>query len=78
MALSAEELKIASAVGAKASKNGLFLVGLDIIGSRLTEINVTCPTCMREIAEQTECNVANVVITALERNHANPREYRAT
>lgn len=78
MALSAEELKIASAVGAEASKNGLFLVGLDIIGSRLTEINVTCPTCMREIAEQTECNVADVVITELERNHANPGKYRAT
>ena len=46
---------------------GLLLVGLDVIGDYLTEINVTSPTCMREITEQTGFNVAGMMIDALER-----------
>ena len=45
---------------------GLLIVGLDLIGDRLTEINVTSPTCMVEIAAQTGFDVAGAVIDALE------------
>jgi glutathione synthase len=46
---------------------GLLLVGLDVIGDWLTEINVTSPTCMVEIAEQTGFDAAAMFIAALER-----------
>ena len=46
---------------------GLLLVGLDVIGNFLTEVNVTSPTCFQEITEQTGFNVAGMMIDALER-----------
>lgn len=49
------------------SARGLFLVGLDIIGDKLTEINVTSPTCFVEIAEQTDFHVPNFFAEELER-----------
>ncbi len=45
---------------------GLLIVGLDVIGDRLTEINVTSPTCMVEITDQTGFDVPGAVIDALE------------
>jgi glutathione synthase len=45
----------------------LLLVGLDVIGDSLTEINVTSPTCFQEIAQQTGFDVARMFIDALER-----------
>lgn len=45
---------------------GLFIVGLDLIGGRLTEINVTSPTCMVEITAQTGFDVPALVVTRLE------------
>jgi len=45
---------------------GLLLAGLDVIGDSLTEINVTSPTCFREIADQTGFDVAKVFVDALE------------
>jgi glutathione synthase len=47
-------------------ERGLLLVGLDIIGDYLTEINVTSPTCFQEIGQQTGFNVAQMFIDALE------------
>ncbi|HMZ77691.1 MAG TPA: glutathione synthase, partial [Rhodocyclaceae bacterium] len=44
---------------------GLLIVGLDVIGDRLTEINVTSPTCMVEITAQTGFDVPGAVIDAL-------------
>lgn len=44
------------------------LVGLDVIGNYLTEINVTSPTGMQEIANQTEFSAAEMIIDALEDN----------
>jgi len=41
-------------------------VGLDVIGDFLTEINVTSPTCLQEITEQTGFNVPGMMIDALE------------
>src|SRR5512140_1327108 len=65
--LSARDLEIARALGPKLKAAGLMLVGLDVIGDYLTEVNVTSPTCMREIADQSGCNVAGLFIDALEK-----------
>jgi glutathione synthase len=65
--LSARDLEIARALGPALQAAGLLLVGLDVIGDYLTEVNVTSPTCMREIADQTGFNVAGMMIDALEK-----------
>jgi glutathione synthase len=64
--LSARDREIAETVGVQLKKHGLFLAGLDVIGDFLTEINVTSPTCMVEIAAQTPCNPAKLFVDALE------------
>ena len=65
--LSARDREIASALGPILAARGLLLVGLDVIGSSLTEINVTSPTCFQEITEQTGFDVAKMFIDALEK-----------
>jgi len=65
--LSDRDREIAAALGPKLRAAGLFLVGLDVIGDCLTEINVTSPTGMQEIAEQTGFDVAGMFVNALER-----------
>ena len=67
MPLSAREHEIAEALAPVLRERGLMLVGLDIIGHDLTEINVTSPTCFQEIMQQTGCDVAAMFIDALER-----------
>ena len=64
--LSARDREIAEALGPVLAARGLLLVGLDVIGDCLTEINVTSPTCFREIADQTGFDVAKVFVDALE------------
>ena len=70
MPITPREREIAETLGPELKRCGLLLVGLDVIGGNLTEVNVTSPTCMREIHDQTECNVASIFIDALERNLA--------
>lgn len=65
-ALTDRDMQIASTVGKVLKDKGLFLVGLDVIGEHLTEINVTSPTGMVEIATQTPCNPAVIFMDALE------------
>jgi len=65
--LSARDLEIATALGPGLAQRGLLLVGLDVIGDYLTEVNITSPTCFREIHDQTGCNVAALFIDALEK-----------
>ena len=65
--LSERDLDIANTVGKVLKQEGLFLVGLDVIGDHLTEINVTSPTGMVEIAQQTNCKPAQIFMDALER-----------
>lgn len=65
--LSARDREIAEDLGPRLATRGLLLVGLDVIGDHLTEINVTSPTCFVEITQQTGCNVAALFIDALER-----------
>lgn len=68
--LSSRDYEIAATVGKTLKQEGLFLVGLDVIGDHLTEINVTSPTGMVEIAAQTDCNPASVMLDALELHFA--------
>lgn len=63
--LSGRDEDIARAVGAHAKREGLFLVGLDVIGDCLTEVNVTSPTGMREILDQTGYPVGRVFFERL-------------
>jgi glutathione synthase len=64
--LSARDREIAESLGPILAARGLLLVGLDVIGDSLTEINVTSPTCFREITDQTGFDVAAMFIDALE------------
>ena len=57
---------IAEAIGPLLAARGLLLIGLDVIGTSVTEINVTSPTCFQEIFDQTGCDVAAIFIDALE------------
>jgi len=68
--LSVRDKQIAEALGPVLAARGLLLVGLDIIGDCLTEINVTSPTCFREITDQTGFDVPAMFMTALERRLA--------
>ena len=64
--LSDSDRAIAEALGTVLAARGLLLVGLDIIGSHLTEINVTSPTCFQEISKQTGFDVPALFMDALE------------
>ncbi len=64
--LSDSDRVIAEAIGPILAARGLLLVGLDVIGNSLTEINVTSPTCFQEIADQTGFDVAAMFVEALE------------
>ncbi len=68
--LSERDREIAETLAPKLKADGLLLVGLDIIGDYLTELNVTSPTCMREIEDQTGFNSAALMVDALERQQA--------
>ncbi|HET9664783.1 MAG TPA: glutathione synthase [Burkholderiales bacterium] len=70
--LSARDREIAQAMGPTFVADGLMLVGLDVIGDYLTEVNVTSPTCFREIAEQTGFNVAGMLLDKIEGTKRQP------
>ena len=65
-ALTARDREIAEALGPQLMAEGLLLVGLDVIGDYLTEVNVTSPTCFQEIMQQTGFNVAGMMVDAVE------------
>jgi glutathione synthase len=65
--LSARDREIAEAIGPALFKRGLMLIGIDVIGDYLTEINVTSPTCMVEIRQQSGFDAAGAFISAIER-----------
>ncbi len=64
--LSANDVAIARELGPYLRASGVLLAGLDVIGRFLTEINITSPTCLREIRDQTGLDGAAKVIEALE------------
>ena len=63
--LSDENRAIAEQVGPALKEKGLYFVGLDVIGNSLTEINVTSPTCVREISRDSGIDVAGLLIDTL-------------
>ncbi len=65
-ALSDHDWHIARTIGPKLAAHGLMLIGLDVIGDYVTEINVTSPTCFVEITEQTGFDVAEFFVKAVE------------
>ena len=66
MPITEREREIAEALGPTLAARGLLLVGLDVIGGCLTEVNVTSPTCFQEITQQTGFDVAAMLVDALE------------
>ncbi len=67
MPISAREREIGETLAPLLFARGLMLVGLDVIGNYLTEINVTSPTCFQEIKQQTGFDVAAMFIDAIEK-----------
>jgi glutathione synthase len=65
-AVSKRDWEIGQALAPVLMERGLLLVGLDVIGNYLTEVNVTSPTCFQEIREQAGFNVAGMFVDALE------------
>lgn len=65
--LTARDREIAETLGPQLMAAGLLLVGLDVIGDCLTEVNVTSPTCFQEITQQTGFNVAGMLLNKLEK-----------
>jgi glutathione synthase len=64
------EKRIAARVGPELKKRGLLFVGLDVIGEYLTEVNVTSPTCIREIDAAFNYGIADKLIAAIEQKLA--------
>ena len=63
--LTARDRELAAIVGPRLKEMGLFFVGLDVIGNYVTEINVTSPTCLQEIARETGEDIAGSMIAQL-------------
>ena len=64
--LSERDLWIASQVGPTLKQRGLYFVGLDVIGDYLTEINVTSPTCIRELDHQCGLDIGEMLMAEVE------------
>jgi glutathione synthase len=65
--LSERDLWIANQIGPVLKEKGLIFVGLDVIGDYLTEINVTSPTCVREISRDSDQDIAMMLMDAIEK-----------
>ncbi|WP_295514349.1 glutathione synthase [uncultured Pseudomonas sp.] len=68
--LSTRDREIAEAVGPELRKRGLLFVGLDVIGEHLTEINVTSPTCIREIDAAYDTRIAERLMEVIAQKRA--------
>ena len=64
--LSPRDKEIAEALGPELRARGLMFVGIDVIGDYLTEVNVTCPTCIREIDASFGLDIAAMLLDAIE------------
>jgi glutathione synthase len=58
---------IAETVGPELVRRGLKFVGIDVIGDYLTEVNVTCPTCIRELDAQFSLDIAGMLMSSIEK-----------
>jgi len=66
--LSPTDRLIAETIAPELKKRGLYFVGLDVIGDKVTEINVTSPTCIREIEAAYPINISGKLMDAIEEN----------
>jgi glutathione synthase len=64
--LTEREREIAAIVGPEMKRRGMLFVGLDVIGDWLTEVNVTSPTCVRELDARFGLNIAGLLFDAIE------------
>lgn len=64
--LNERDKEIASVIGKDLIEQGISIAGLDVVGGFLTEINITCPTCFRELLDQTGENLAESFVDQLE------------
>lgn len=64
--LSESDWAIARAIGPELKKRGLIFVGLDVIGDKLTEINVTSPTCIKEIEAAFDVDITGMLMDSIE------------
>ena len=64
--LSASDKQIAETIAPELKKRGLYFVGLDVIGDKVTEINVTSPTCIKEIEAAYPINISGKLMDAIE------------
>ncbi|MDR3478041.1 MAG: glutathione synthase [Gammaproteobacteria bacterium] len=67
--LTERDRKICEVVGPTLRDKGLMFVGLDIIGDYLTEINVTSPTCIRELDEQCQLDISSTLFDCIEQQY---------
>lgn len=65
--LTDHDYKICEVVGPKLKEMGIIFAGIDVIGSHLTEVNVTSPTCIRELDEQFGLNIAGQLFDEIEK-----------
>lgn len=65
-AINDDEMRIARTVGPVLVENGIEFAGLDVISGKLTEINVTSPTCVRELDAQFGINISQMLFDAIE------------
>jgi len=65
--LSKRDREICAIVGPELKRRGIIFAGIDVIGDYVTEINVTSPTCIRELNEQNNLNIAEQLIQAIEK-----------
>lgn len=72
-AISAHDRKLAQAIGKTLKQRGILLAGLDIIGDYVTEINITSPTCIRELDEAFSLNISALLFDAIESNLRNKK-----
>ena len=64
--MSERDFLIAGQLGPWLREQGMLFVGLDVIGDYLTEVNVTSPTCVRELDKQFGLNIAGLLFDAIE------------
>jgi glutathione synthase len=64
--LTARDRWIAEQLGPELKRRGLYFVGIDVIGDYLTEVNVTCPTCIRELDAQFSLDIASTLLDSIE------------
>lgn len=64
--LTEQDIALCKTIGPTLREKGLLFVGLDVIGNYLTEINVTSPTCIRELDKQCHLNISGLLLDLIE------------